>query len=602
MAARCERAIALCPGGFWRWLVFSWAQPKAQRNSAFGWPGILFVVCLLGFASPTNAQPFADGLVESHLAAGEFGPAKQAAMQVVDPAARDRLLGNIAAAQANAGAKVGSLETAVDIGSDLARSGTLQQLRRASDRQWWGRGGGVQADFDPLIELITSTIEPDTWQDVGGPGSVSGFDGGVRVDAQGLLRRVPLRTDGSLAAMRAAAAEIRGTHDARRPSVLRKISLNRLERELQLRQAAGESPDETMKLLAGLQRIKYVLVYPETGDIVIAGPAGDWTRDQEGRWVDTDKHRPLVQLDDLVVTFRNAFSEEPKFGCSINPTRDGLAAAQAVNDRWAAKGGMKPSQRVQFLEELRAGLGKQDIVVYGLDPQSRAARVMVEADYRMKLVGMGLEDGTLGVTSYLASLDPKRHNLDNLSVLRWWFTLNYDALQATEARDAFELKGPGVKVLSENELVTQAGERVHTGRSSEVNSQFAESFTKHFEILAAKYPVYAELRNIFDLALVAAVVRSQDLPQRVNWHMTHFGPAGTYETELDIAPTQVDSVINHRIIEGKHLIAGVSGGVTVDARSLVAAGAIKTDTYGLLKSERSASKPAELARRHWWWD
>jgi hypothetical protein len=143
---------------------------------------------------------------------------------------------------------------------------------------------------------------------------------------------------------------------------------------------------------------------------------------------------------------------------------------------------------------------------------------------------------------------------------------------------------------------------VHTGRSSEVNSQFAESFTKHFEILAAKYPVYAELRNIFDLALVAAVVRSQDLPQRVNWHMTHFGPAGTYETELDIAPTQVDSVINHRIIEGKHLIAGVSGGVTVDARSLVAAGAIKTDTYGLLKSERSASKPAELARRHWWWD
>ncbi len=39
-----------------------------------------------------------------------------------------------------------------------------------------GMGGGVQADFDPLIELITSTIEPDSWQDVGGPGSISGFD------------------------------------------------------------------------------------------------------------------------------------------------------------------------------------------------------------------------------------------------------------------------------------------------------------------------------------------------------------------------------------------------------------------------------------------
>ena len=33
-----------------------------------------------------------------------------------------------------------------------------------------------QYDFDPLIDLITSTIEPDSWQDVGGPGSISGFD------------------------------------------------------------------------------------------------------------------------------------------------------------------------------------------------------------------------------------------------------------------------------------------------------------------------------------------------------------------------------------------------------------------------------------------
>jgi type II secretory pathway component GspD/PulD (secretin) len=30
-------------------------------------------------------------------------------------------------------------------------------------------------DFDPLIELITSSIEPDSWQDVGGPGFIGGF-------------------------------------------------------------------------------------------------------------------------------------------------------------------------------------------------------------------------------------------------------------------------------------------------------------------------------------------------------------------------------------------------------------------------------------------
>jgi general secretion pathway protein D len=39
-----------------------------------------------------------------------------------------------------------------------------------------GLGGGAQADFDSLIELITSTVRPTTWDDVGGPGSIAPFE------------------------------------------------------------------------------------------------------------------------------------------------------------------------------------------------------------------------------------------------------------------------------------------------------------------------------------------------------------------------------------------------------------------------------------------
>lgn len=39
-----------------------------------------------------------------------------------------------------------------------------------------GLGGGAQADFGPLIDLITTTIEPDSWVDVGGPGSIAEFE------------------------------------------------------------------------------------------------------------------------------------------------------------------------------------------------------------------------------------------------------------------------------------------------------------------------------------------------------------------------------------------------------------------------------------------
>lgn len=37
-------------------------------------------------------------------------------------------------------------------------------------------GGGQQADFDSLIELITSTVKPQTWDEVGGPGSIAPFE------------------------------------------------------------------------------------------------------------------------------------------------------------------------------------------------------------------------------------------------------------------------------------------------------------------------------------------------------------------------------------------------------------------------------------------
>ena len=56
------------------------------------------------------------------------------------------------------------------------------------------------------------------------------------------------------------------------------VSLTRLEKQVQLLLAAGRQPSEEMQVLAGLQRIEYVFVYPESGDLVLAGPAGDWTR------------------------------------------------------------------------------------------------------------------------------------------------------------------------------------------------------------------------------------------------------------------------------------------------------------------------------------
>jgi hypothetical protein len=45
-----------------------------------------------------------------------------------------------------------------------------------------------------------------------------------------------------------------------------------------------------------------------------------------------------------------------------------------------------------------------------------------------------------------------------------------------------------------------------------------------------------------------------------------------------------------------------SGGVRVETRGLAAREAVKTDTYGLMATERTTSAPKTLPRHSWWWD
>ena len=138
-----------------------------------------------------------------------------------------------------------------------------------------------------------------------------------------------------------------------------------------------------------------------------------------------------------------------------------------------------------------------------------------------------------------------------MGVLRWWFTLDYDAVTASQDRQAFAIAGQGVKVMSENERLSAEGQQVHTGESDELNRQFAHDFTEHFPELCVKYPIYGELRNLGDLALAATIVREESLAGRVGWHLTCFGDPNAYVVGAGEAPKQVETVANCRVINGR---------------------------------------------------
>ena len=203
-------------------------------------------------------------------------------------------------------------------------------------------GGGANADFDSLIDLIVSTVASETWaENGGGEAEIRPFPTGVLVDAAGTLQLAKAAAPSPELAERRGTAprmESRAGANPRRASTLRYVSLPRLEREIIRRQDAHQPLDPALLTLAGLQRVRYVFVYPETRDLVLAGPAGDWRVDPSGRLVSADNGRPIVRLDDLLTLLRRARpSPESFFGCAINPRQRALAETQAYLDRTSSE-------------------------------------------------------------------------------------------------------------------------------------------------------------------------------------------------------------------------------------------------------------------------
>jgi len=557
-------------------------------------------------ADPTDA-------IRAQVEAGEFSTAFDAASKL--PAdQRDAALGNIAAVQAKVGSGRAAIATVGSIQSDRVRSDVLAQFAstplsnsaafdNGSRNGGGAQGGASQPDFQSLIELMTSTIAPESWREAGGTqGEVRPHNGGVFVDAAGAMKPIvdadELARLGSL--RRDAARGVTGA-SARTTSALRKVSLTRLERELQLRAAQGLAPTEELATLAGLQKIQYVFVYPETGDVVIAGPAGDWYLGRENRRLSVETDRPVVLLDDLVNLMRREFKHGGYFGCSIDPTPAGLQKITAfVAD--SSKKPLAPGARGKWMDGLRDAMGPQKITIDGMDPTTRAARILVEADYRMKLVGIGREPGVAGVPSYLDLVKNAKGAVPSMDLLRWWFTLNYDALLTSPSHDVYELRGQGIKLLSENEFLAAQGQRVQSGKADNLNQEFAANFTKNFPALAQKYPIYAELQNIFDLALVCAVLKHDGVCDRINWQRSGLMNPAVVQVELGHTPTTVDTVVNSREVSKTMVVASVSGGVTVDVTPVAQTKSMEVDNRGSLAKLRQSVTPKALENSAWWWD
>ncbi len=466
--------------------------------------------------------------------------------------------------------------------------------------------GGAEADFESLVDLIQNETS-GPWEDVDGSGgtiSDTGQMAGIHVDPSGLLTRVATTdTTGRLEQLSQVAASGSDNADITRRSRLRLVSLARLEQEVARRLGAGEPLPSDIRHLAGLQRVQFVFTYPETGDIVIGGPAeGFKVSNTSGTAIGATSGHPVLQLDDLVTVLRTFTAEGGGvIGCSIDPRPEGLKRINEFVARSNQKGALAPGAVKNWTSQLGNALGRQDITITGVPADSRIARVLVEADYKMKLIGIGQLDAGKDVPGIFGLMTAAERKNSSLDALRWWLSMKYSQVRHSAAGDAFQLVGSAVLCRSENEFVNSNGERVATGKTDGSNRTFAKNFTEHYADLSKQDRVFADLQNIFDLALVAALVNRQGLAELAGWDMGVFGNHGEFRPAVHPVPCTVDSVVNHRVYNGHDVVVQVAGGVRADFGSLLAKrGTIQANPR--LDGIAPAARPANLASDRWWWD
>ncbi len=422
---------------------------------------------------------------------------------------------------------------------------------------------------------------------------------GVVVDTDGVLRMSFPDPTGELTRQRFAAAKAALDPKVATASPMRKISLNRLEKAIREKLANhGRLPDE-MRYLAGLTRLSYVFLYPETHDIVIAGPAEGWAEDATGRVVSISKGQPVLELQDLITALR-AYPPQAKgaklIGCSIDPTKEGLAKMQEFI-RFASANA-SPDDADRIVDGIRNSLGLQTVKVMGVPENTHFAQVLVEADYRMKLIGIGLEQPPIKLASYVDRADPQE--IASNAMQRWYFLPDYQCVRTSDDGMAMQLVGDGVRLIGTDEMVEMNGGRRVSGRPDKASQAFVTAFTKSYSQLAAKSPVYAQLRDLIDMAVAAAFMQAHDFYGKAGWKMEYFGneqqfPVCTYNT-----PKQVETACTS-VWKGAQLMTPVGGGVHIEPKQALQTSNLLPDKGGEVSSTREKVKQ-EIAAGQWWWD
>lgn len=280
----------------------------------------------------------------------------------------------------------------------------------------------------------------------------------------------------------------------------------RPEKAVSLRQVSESLAAGRPVRLEGFTRLDGYVIDEDNKDVAIYGVG--------------EPGQPELRVEDFVVALRSKFrtgvdtqnvadySKSPAI--SLDPDPDVFQRLNKITT-------FTPQGQKQYADVCAA---PQTVRVDGFQRHTRIAKILVDADYRMKKVGAGLEplkipSRFLGDTE--AIMGEWRQKVaaggkDDLptGVTRYWFTPGrFTHGEARESRNMIRFGLTQVVLKDEDETYSAAG-HVPTGKVNPYARAFTCAWTERMEDTYRAEPLWQEMRNIFRWFALARVMRDLD--------------------------------------------------------------------------------------------
>jgi hypothetical protein len=407
-----------------------------------------------------------------------------------------------------------------------------------------------------LAALLALALTPEAFGQQQPPnGGNNNNQGGILIDAEGVLRSVRVVPERRVS---------RANKKSPASPAIRVVSLRRLGDLIRTAGVPIADLPNHLKTLGGLTAIDEIVLAIEDRDILLIGPGEDAV-DQDGmRFVGARTGIPLIRTEDWTTILRTVRQGHSQITCSIDPDPERLRAYDARIRQTV--GQVTLATAPKWYSQLAQVLGRQPVTIGGVPADSRVGVLLAAADFSMKRIALGAEpSGVNGIKSQLALAGGDK----GASMQRWWFAPLYDPVEVDSDRTAFRLSGPRVQLCAQQELITPSGERQGAAHTRLSTQKFAQKFTEHFGELAEARPVFAELRQTFDMAVAAAVITREQFAPRSGCSLELWLDEEKLPMPVYSVPKSVESASTTRRVN-LTTIVGLVGGVSLSPAEVLA--------------------------------